>query len=383
MLLLAVLFACKSPEKLLQQGDYDEVIDRGIKKQLKGKADNADRELMDKAYRLANERDQSRIHFLLQEGKPENWDEIYRRYLALSNRQDRIQKILPYSVNGKVVDYTRVDYSEKIVEAKTNAARFYFERAEENMRLNTKEAYRQAYADYGIARDYRAVDYPGIGVKIERSRELGISRVLIEYDNKLQYRLPREFFDEIDNLNTARFNSQWVEYHLAPLEPDMVYDYYIAVVLNSLEVIPPLEEREEYIRQKRVQDGFDYVLDNRGNVMKDTLGNDIKVPRYKDLSARVIRIRQYQSATLKGEVEFMATHPNRLLKRESVQGTSVFEHVSGKATGHREALLPEDLDLIQLDEVPFPAEERLIMDCVPILRDAISDLIIDSRRLIY
>ena len=69
MLLLAVLFACKSPEKLLQQGDYDEVIDRGIKKQLKGKADNADRELMDKAYRLANERDQSRIHFLLQEGK--------------------------------------------------------------------------------------------------------------------------------------------------------------------------------------------------------------------------------------------------------------------------------------------------------------------------
>jgi len=383
LLLLAVLFACKSPEKLLQQGDYDEVIDRGIKKQLKGKADNADRELMDKAYRLANERDQSRIHFLLQEGKPENWDEIYRRYLALSNRQDRIQKILPYSVNGKVVDYTRVDYSEKIVEAKTNAARFYFERAEENMRLNTKEAYRQAYADYGIARDYRAVDYPGIGVKIERSRELGISRVLIEYDNKLQYRLPREFFDEIDNLNTARFNSQWVEYHLAPLEPDMVYDYYIAVVLNSLEVIPPLEEREEYIRQKRVQDGFDYVLDNRGNVMKDTLGNDIKVPRYKDLSARVIRIRQYQSATLKGEVEFMATHPNRLLKRESVQGTSVFEHVSGKATGHREALLPEDLDLIQLDEVPFPAEERLIMDCVPILRDAISDLIIDSRRLIY
>ena len=131
------------------------------------------------------------------------------------DRQDRIQKILPYSVNGKVVDYTRVDYSEKIVEAKTNAARFYFERAEENMRLNTKEAYRQAYADYGIARDYRAVDYPGIGVKIERSRELGISRVLIEYDNKLQYRLPREFFDEIDNLNTARFNSQWVEYHLA------------------------------------------------------------------------------------------------------------------------------------------------------------------------
>ena len=78
-----LLFSCKSPEKLFQEGDYDQVIDKSVKKMLKDKADNDDKELLNKAYTLANQRDKERIKLLRSEGDPANWEEIYNLYTGM------------------------------------------------------------------------------------------------------------------------------------------------------------------------------------------------------------------------------------------------------------------------------------------------------------
>ena len=86
---------------------------------------------------------------------------------------------------------------------------------------------------------------------------------------------------------------------------------------------------------------------------------------------------------MRGEVEFVSANPSRLIKKEPVAGTSVFEHVSGKARGDRDALLPEDWKLIDVDEVPFPDDFSMIEDCSLVLSKAISDLIYNNRSTIY
>jgi hypothetical protein len=383
VLLISILTACKSPEKMLHEGDYDAVIDKTMKDILKGKADNDDKMLFDKAYNLANQRDQQQIDFLLQEKKPENWEQIYFLYSSLNARQSKVQQVMPLSIGGRTVNYKYIDYNAKMAEAKKNAAKYYYSAGISAMDINTKEGYRQAYYNFEKVREYRPSDYPDLDRLLNESRYLGISRVLINIDNKPPAKIPPGMWSNIENINTSNLNGTWVEYHLARLDKNTQYDYFINAFVKTIEVSPPQLTTREYIRKKKIQDGYDYVLDARGNVMKDSLGNDIKVPRYKELVCTVIETRQYKSVTLRGEIEFIAANPNRLLKKEPVAGTSVFEHVSGKGVGDRGALLPEDTKLIELEELPFPDDLSMIDNCIPIIRQAISDAIYNNRNMVY
>ena len=51
----------------------------------------------------------------------------------------------------------------------------------------------------------------------------------------------------------------------------------VLVKLLSIMVSPDEVKDTDQIFNKKISDGFDYVLDANGNVMKDTAGNDIKV----------------------------------------------------------------------------------------------------------
>ena len=137
------------------------------------------------------------------------------------------------------------------------------------------------------------------------------------------------------------------------------------------------------MRRKRVQDGYEYVKDARGNVMKDSLGNDIKVPKYRDLSCTVIETFQSKAVTIKGDIEYVSANPERLIEKIPVAATNVFEYTSGKAVGDRDALEKEDWELLNRDEVPFPDDRRMIIDCAPILREAAAAALHEHRNLIY
>jgi len=380
---IGLITACKSPEKLLRKGDYDSVIDKSIKVLLKRKADNDDKVLLDKAYNLANQRDQERINFLIRENQPENWEEVFQRYSVLEARQAKVQKVLPFTIGGRQVNYPKVDYTTKIIEAKKNAAKYYYNAGVSQMDLNTKEGFRQAYFDFQKVREYRPSDYPDLGNLMNDARYLGISRVLIELENRVPAKLPPSFFNEVQSVYVSDLNGPWVEYHLEQIDRETIYDYLITILIRQIEVTPPGIETREYIRRKRIQDGYDYALDSRGNVMKDSLGNDIKIPRYRDLVCTVIETKQFKSATVMGEIEFVSMNPKRMLKKEPVAGTTVFEHVSGKAVGDREVLLPEDWKLIDSEEVPFPDDLMMLHDCNSILRQAVTDAIRNNRNLIY
>lgn len=380
---ILLLAGCKSSEKLVLQGNYDAAIDKSIKKMLKGKAQNEDRELLDRAYILANQRDEEHINFLLTENKAENWDQIYQRYYSLNNRQSKIQKVLPFKLYGETVNYDFIDYNEQIIEAKTNAAAYFYKRGISLMALNTKDGYRQAYANFLKTENYRAEDYPDIQQLINDSQFLGTSRVLVEVENPRNFRLPPDFFDNMLSIDTRGLNSGWVEYYVKDLDKSVEFDYYAVLVIEGIDLSHGEVQTENYMREKRVDDGYDYVLDRRGNVMKDSLGNDIKVQRYKQLTCVVVQTKKTRTATIRGEVEFSSLNPQRILKKEPVAGTSIFENVYATARGDFEALLPEDKLLLKQREIPYPDDLSMIYDCTEILRDAYRDVLHDNKRLLH
>lgn len=383
LMLVLVIFSCKSPEKLLQEGNYDEAIDRSIKKLQKGNAKDEDKVVLDRAYRLAQERDQSRITFLREENKPENWEEIYMRLSGMSARQEKLQRVQPLTIKGKRVNFRYVDYNADIIEAKTNAAKYFYERGVALMDMDTREGYREAFYNFQKVRNYRASDYPELDQMMDDALYYGTSRVLIDVENRLPYRLPADFFREVHSINTDGLNGNWVEYHLAPLSKDTYYDYYIDIILNNVIVEPPATESNEYVRTKRVRDGEEPKRDGEGNIVHDADGKVVNVPRYKELECKVYEIKQIKTVTVTGEIHYLSADPKSLIRKVPVAGSSVFEVVSGRAVGDREALLPEDLEIIKREKVPFPEDMDMIMDCAPILRDAITDAIRNNRNAIY
>lgn len=378
-----LLASCKSSTKLIEQGSYDKAIDKSIKKIMKGKYDDDDVITLNKANTLANTRDLERIKLLKAEGNPKNWEQIYYTYNALDNRQKEVRKVLPLKAKGKTYDYKQIDYTSSIVEAKTKAAEYYYDNGKRLMHVDNKASYREAYYNFTKAKQYNESAFPDINMLLENSRFMGISRVLVDASNTTSFGLPADFFDNLLAINTSELNNQWIEYYIGRTDRSVQYDYYITILLKNIAVSPEKYNQKEYVRKKEVQDGFSYALDRNGNVMKDTAGNDIKIPKYKELTCTVVERQQTKSVTVEAQLEYMELHPTRrVMKLVPVSATSVFDHVSARALGDKEALTEEDLQLIEQKAIAFPDDISMIYDCTESLRKAITDAMHDNRNLI-
>ncbi len=382
LLLFIIIISCASPQKLFIKGNYDGAINKAVKKILKNPNSEDDILTLDKAYKLANERDLERIKYLKAEGNPNTWDEILSHYTSLKNRQSNVRRVLPLHVQGRTINYDYVDYDAEMVKAKANAAEYYYQHGKKLMQEQTKDAYRQAYEEFVRASQYTGGAYPDIDSLISFSKFNGMSRVLVQVVNNTQYKLSPEFLDNVLTINTDGLDSKWVEYNFRHVNDQANYDYYIDVVLQSIDISPEKESTKEYIEKKKLDDGFQYVLDAKGNVMRDSLGNDIKLKKYKDIQCTVIEKHQEKTAQIQGEIEFQSMNPRKLIKKEPIGANTHFEHISGKAVGDMEALTPDSKKLVDLEPVPFPDDAMMISDCTEALKNAISDVIRKNRNYI-
>ena len=382
-LMAALLLAgCGSTTKKLQRGQYDAVIDKTVKKLIR-KPDAKRAAEMDKAYQMANERDLERIRYLKMENNPDNYDEIFNRYNLLKERQRKVRTVTPLTVDGKTYSYEYVDYDAEMVNAKRKAADFYYENGKSLLEnALQKEDYRDAYFQLMKASEYSGGQYPNIDELIYDARMKGISRVIVEVANQSPIQLPPPVEEDLISFDTRGLDNEWVEYHFKHMDEDIDYDYAVIVNLLTVAVSPDHTEDNDEIFNKRVSDGFDYVLDANGNVMKDTAGNDIKVQKFKDITCTLIETRQYKTVEIRGEVEILSLKPERLIQKEPFGATNEFEHSSARAVGDLGALTEEALRKTQQEKIPFPTDVEMVMTCTETIKPAIRNAIYANRQYI-
>ena len=95
--------------------------------------------------------------------------------------------------------------------------------------------------------------------------------------------------------------------------------------------------KNKYTDSKKVEDGWEYVLDAKGNVMKDSLGNDIKTKKYKTISCDVIETVQKKESTIGAVVQFFTAN-NELIQSVPVSSVANFQYISATAIGDLNAL---------------------------------------------
>ena len=88
---------------------------------------------------------------------------------------------------------------------------------------------------------------------------------------------------------------------------------------------------------------YSYVLDKKGNVMKDSLGNDIKQKKYKTLQCALVETIQTKACRIDGDVEVIQMNPNKVFKKDPIGAQSNFENISSRALGDIQALNQHNL----------------------------------------
>ncbi len=382
LLTVILLSGCGSTTKKLQQGNYDAVIDKTVKKLIKSPdADEAAE--MDRAYRLANERDLERIRYLVAENNPDNYDEVFNRYNMLKERQRKVRTVTPLEIEGKLYSYDYIDYNQEMIAAKSKAADYFYQNGKgllEN--ALQKQDYRDAYYQLTKAAEYSGGQFPDIDALIYQARQKGISRVIVEVANQNAIQLPPQVAEDLISFDVKGLSSDWVEYHFKHLDANAVYDYQVLVKLLSIMVSPDGVKDTDQIFTKKIADGFEYVLDSKGNVMKDTAGNDIKLEKFKEITCTLIETQQFKSVEIKGEVEITNLNPIRLIQKEPFGAANAFEHSSARAVGDVGALTEEAFQKTQQEKIPFPSDVEMVMMCTETIKPAIRNAIYANRQFI-
>lgn len=365
IILISAVFiftGCVSSKKHLDRGQYDLAIQKSVKKLKKKPSNVKEIQVLQRAYQLANQADKEKINFLKLEGNPDIWEQVYANYLRMKNRQDLV-RTLPqlWLPGGRPVNFEFVNYDEEIINAKRKAADFYYTKGLSLLENNTRESAREAYYSLMNVKKFFK-EYKDTDAKIAEAIAKGTSYVIFKMENNSGMIIPQAFQDEMFKISLHHLNRQFIQYHTNPLK-DVYYDYTILLSIKSIDVSPEGVKEVHYAESKEVQDGFQYVLDDKGNVKKDSLGNDIKVPKFKTITCNIIEMQQTKAARVFGTVDFINNNTKQLLNTVPLNAESYFQNFAATAQGDLNALSPETAKKLGNRPMPFPSNADMIMRC--------------------
>jgi hypothetical protein len=363
LLLFIFLSSCSSvkrSENNLSKGNYDEAIRLSIKKIQKSRNKKSDQQhiqLLEAAFQKATSRDIARVQLLEKENNTENTKEIFETYKDLEYRQKLIRPLLPL----QNATFKITDYSNAIVNAMNNYSDFLYAKGSDFLTngqsiMDARTAHRYLSSLKKIQPNYQSLDS-----LLEEAHYQGTDFVHVVIQNRTEQVIPKRLEAAILDFDTYRLDNFWTEYHATP-QKDVDYTYGIVLDIREILISPERINEKEFKRTIEVSDGWDYVLDNDGNVKKDSLGNDIKVDVFKELKAKVIVSNQFKSALVGGNVVYRDLKQNKNISQFPISSEFVFEHRFANYRGDKEALTKDDKQLVRRRYTEFPSNEQMVFD---------------------
>jgi hypothetical protein len=364
-----------SSKKLLNNGMYDQAVAVSAKKIRKKPTKEKQITVLSEAYRLANQRDNDRINFLRTEGSPDIWTEVFDTYSRMKNRQE-VVRTLPGDILTRI-NYKFINYDQEIIAAKQKAAEFHYIHAIELMKNNEKIPARKAYEDLLKVKEYYST-YKDVEYQLGRARALGMSNVLFKMQNQAAVVIPTNFEEELCKISLYELNSFWVNFDTKFVK-DRKYDYTILVNMKFIDVSPESMKEIHTDESKEIQDGWQYVLDKNGNVVKDSLGNDMKVPKYKTITAHIIEYQMKKAAKITGTIDFISGTNGQLIKGDPITTEYFFDHFWLQVTGDMNALKEETKKRLGNKPMPFPSSFDMLLQAAQILKNMTKDIIYNNK----
>ena len=386
ILLFTALFSAscnsvKRTQKFVAQGNYNQAIELAVKKLQKdkdAKEYDAHIRLLEEAFLKAKDEDSRHIAFLKKENSPRGAKEIYYTYLDLRARQDLIRPLLPLYSNemGRKANFVFTDYTNDILAAKEAYIQALYQEAIVYMQHNTKKDYRSAF-NVLCELDEVQPNYRDVHQLREDAHFRGTDFVFVTLNNHtgqfIPFRLERDLLD----FNTYDLDDFWTEYH-GQRENGINYDLGIDLNFQTIQISPERISDRQYTRNQRIKDGFDYRRDRAGNIVRDSLGNPIKIDKFINVSAQITITTQQKSVFVGGTVVYKDLNKRRQLNSFPLSSEFVFENAFAIFRGDERALTADDRRLLNNHFIPFPNNEQMVFDAGTDIKERFKEILRDN-----
>lgn len=385
-LMLFFLISCggvKKTQEALNTGNYGNAINTALKNIAENKTKKSNQpyiQMLEEAYKKNTERELQEIAFLKKDNNPANHEIIFNGYQNLKSIQERIKPLLPLKLYDENRDarFSFKDYDEEIIKSKRELSDYLYSNA--TALLNTgryKEDFRKAFNQFSYLNDINP-NYKDTQLKLEEAHDKGLDYVQVVMINDSEQIVPNRLEQELLNFNTYGLNDLWTVYHTNALE-NIKYDYEMQVAFRNINISPEQVTEKQISKEKQIKDGYKYATNQDGEVLKDSLGNKIKIDKFKTVKCNFYQFTQLKSVEVVGNVSFLDLNSQQQINSYPLASQFVFNHVYAKHNGDTNALEEDMVPLLQLSAVPFPSNEQMVYDAGEDLKAKLKGIVTRHR----
>ncbi|PRX54535.1 hypothetical protein [Flagellimonas meridianipacifica] len=366
---ILILLSCggvKKTQEAVNSGNYVTAMNKAIKNLTENKTRKGHQAyvtLLEDAFAKNAQRELEQISFMEKDGNPANLETIYRKYNALKDIQARIQPLLPLSIyeEGREARFDFVNYDNAILDTKDELSEYLYANASDLLKnARYKQDFRSVFNDLKYLSEINP-GYKQTVQKMDEAYQKGLDYVKVQIDNETQQIIPERLEDELLDFNTYGIDNFWTKFHSKP-QNGMNYDFALNLGFREINISPERVNETQIVREKQIKDGYEYLLDENGNAIKDSLGNRIKVDRLRTVTCNFYQFTQFKSAQIGAKVSITDLTSGQEINSYPLASEFIFEHIYANYKGDRRALDNDLVALLDLAAVPFPTNEQMVYD---------------------
>ncbi|MTE25377.1 hypothetical protein F1003_00400 [Winogradskyella sp. ZXX205] len=367
-------------ESAISHGNYDQAISEALRK-LENNKDKKRKQayvvMLKDAYDKVLAEDLARIAHLKQDGNPELYKTIYESYADLEARQNAIKRIMPLKIGNRTISFTFNDYSNALVDYRYKTSDYFMDKGLDLLDTNEKFNAREAYRLFDYVNSINP-NFEDVRSLMQEAHVAGMDYVHVSIKNETHQIIPQQLEAELLDFNTYGLNQFWTSYH-ANADSNINYDYAMELQLKRINISPERINERQLLRERQIVDGWEYLLDDNGNVAKDSLGNDIKVDKIANVRARFFEVLQTKSVQVIADVVYTDLKQNQVIDAFTIDSGFTFENVFGRFRGDRRALNRDDRVLLNQRQVRFPTDAQMVYDSGEDLKLKLKNIISSYR----
>jgi hypothetical protein len=364
---LFLLASCgsKQTERMVNSGNYDAAIQTAVNnlrtnKNAKGKQDYV--YLLEEAFAKAKERDLRNITTWYNDANAANLEKIFNTYVQLNNRQELIRPLLPLKLLNEGRDATFVfdDYSNDIIDSKNTLSNHLYSNSKNILTNASKIEARNVYDDLVYLNQINP-GYKDVSKLINEAQFKGTDFVHVYTKNETNMVIPVRLQNDLLDFSTYGLNDKWTVYHSNRVK-DVVYDFGIIVNFREINISPEQIREKEVTQEKQIKDGSQNLVDNNGNVVRDSLGNAVKVDKFITVKGTAYQFTQFKACQVTAKVDYIDFTTNQLTNTYPLASEFLFEHIYATFRGDRRAFDESFNSYFGQRAVPFPSNEQMVFD---------------------
>lgn len=347
-----LIAGCKTAAKLYDKGNYDEAVELAVKK-LQKKPDDEMRSLLQSAYQYAVNDHETRIHQLSDNTNELKWEWIYNEYASLQRLYEAIHR------SPEALAVVRpADYSSYLNTYADKAASTRFDRGMQWMDKNDKMSFRNAYAEFEMALQYRPGDLTILDRKNE-AFQLAVINVVVVPMESHRYR-----YSSYNDYGVGNFEADLLR-QLQYNNGNRFVKFYSSWDANSQHIQADqfIDFRFRTLDLGRTRDENSTREVSKEIVVKETVYRpDSVVKEYKKVVAKIKTTRRTMNS--EGNLQINVRDASgRWLWSDDLRGNHNWYTEFATYTGDERALSDDDKQLVNRRQ-EYPPHEDEILRCI-------------------